>query len=148
VSERPPTEHEPADEWDWPAALVELVAARPLSADERALLDFLLQHPRAPDELGAQAADVRVVSECNCGCHSVGLKANRSAPPAPRPDDETSSLDCYFAFGAMGQSADGLDVAVNLHVVEGYMVELEIWDGSDRPFGSPGAMPELQSLAS
>jgi hypothetical protein len=84
------------------------------------------------------------VSACNCGCRSIGLEITSPAPPAPTPPDAT--LDYHFAFGAYGTSRAGNLVAVNVHVLHGRLSELEIWDGGDRPFGSTGETPELNTL--
>jgi hypothetical protein len=128
--------------------MVGLDPPRELTADERAYLDFMLTHPGSVSELRTQGESVSVISECDCGCRSIGLEPALSAPPAqPGKAAETFGRDDYFVLSNRGRSAQGNDVALILHVIEGRMVELEIWDAAERPSGkSRGEVPELATL--
>src|SRR5262245_58508108 len=119
--------------------LVDLSAPRPLSADERRLLDFLLDGHGVHDELRAQADSVEVVSVCDCGCRSVGVRPGSNAPDVPY-----TAKRPYFGLTAHGRSATATDVGVTLHVVSGRMTELEIWDGFLTD--SQGELPDLATL--
>lgn len=53
---------------------------RPLRAEERLMLDFVLSADFAgAEELREQAKAVLVVGRCDCGCPSVDLRAQRGA---------------------------------------------------------------------
>lgn len=128
--------------------MVKLDQPRQLSEDERTYLDFMLTHPGSVAELDTQAQSVQVVSECDCGCRSIGLEPAVSAPHAkPGPETETFGRDDYFLLVTEGQSLEGNRVQLLLHVLEGRMVELEIWDGAGRSSGmSRGETPEFETL--
>jgi hypothetical protein len=79
------------------AGIMDLDPPRPLSADERAVLDHLLsaEFPGV-DALRVQAEHARVCDRCTCGCPTVGLVVDRSAVsarlarPAPHAQTERS----------------------------------------------------------
>jgi hypothetical protein len=105
---------------------------RQLILEEGAILEFLLTK-RFPgrDQLLAQLDQVLVTgSSCGCGCESVGLSVNRSAPPA--------SVGERVPTDAFGRDASGVEVGVLLHVINGYMAELEFYSTTDASgFGRP-----------
>ena len=85
--------------------------------------------------LSEQVATVRVVSTCDCGCASVGLRTEGPQVPATavaRLSD--TGRDDYFAV-----SASGGDVSVVLHVLSGFVGELEIFAGEGVPVAAPHA---------
>lgn len=85
--------------------------------------------------LSEQLATVRVVSTCDCGCASVGLRTEGPQVPATavtRLSD--TGRDDYFAV-----SASGGDVSVVLHVIGGFVGELEIFAGQGVPVAAPPA---------
>jgi hypothetical protein len=117
------------DEIDEPIVeRVPLAEPRPLTAEERALLDVLLRHPLSKRGLTEQAKTVQVDATCSCGCPSVSLAVDERAPLAAYSD-----ADSPVGAGAVGLRAtvrerdDGPEVI--LHVLEGRMAELEIWAG-------------------
>ena len=80
--------------------------------------------------LSEQVATVRVVSTCDCGCASVGLRTDGPQVPATavaRLSD--TGRDDYFAVSA----SDGGEVSVVLHVLSGFVGELEIYAGQGVP---------------
>jgi hypothetical protein len=105
------------------------MAIRPLSDDERALIEFLLSSDANPGaaELRRQAATVRTTgSSCDCGCPSFGLTADRAVPAAP--------VDERVVAEAHGHDPGGNAVGVLLFVTEdGYLDDLEVfgYDTSD-----------------
>ena len=57
---------------------------RPLTTDERRVLDLLLSGTFVgADELRQQAAQAMVTGRCDCGCPTVDLSVAQDAPPAP-----------------------------------------------------------------
>jgi hypothetical protein len=94
---------------------------RSLIPEERAILEFLLVKPfPGRDQLLAQLDQVSVAgSTCGCGCESVGLTVNGSAPPA--------SVSERVPTEAFGADPSGEQVGVLLHVIDGYMAELEFY---------------------
>jgi hypothetical protein len=130
-----------------PPRMVQLDAPRPLASHERELLDFILSSPLARDELRTQANSVNAVSECDCGCHSIGLEPDASTPSASyTAEDSIYGRTDYLGIRAEGKSARGIYVELILHLHFGRMVELEIWDGALTDGKSQGELPELASL--
>jgi hypothetical protein len=87
-----------------------------------------LSHPLAKPELGEQARVVQVVGTCSCGCPSVFLEVDESAPRAIYSDaDSPLGADAVHLRASM-LGSEG-DPEVILHVLEGRMAELEIWAG-------------------
>jgi hypothetical protein len=60
------------------------VTPRPLTADERRVLDLLLGSTFVgADELRQQATQAMVTGRCDCGCPTVDLSVPQDALPAP-----------------------------------------------------------------
>ena len=60
------------------------VTPRPLTADERRVLDLLLSGTFVgADELRQRAAHAMVTGHCDCGCPTVDLSVPPDVPPAP-----------------------------------------------------------------
>ena len=86
--------------------------------------------------LSEQVATVRVVSTCDCGCASVGLRTEGPQVPATAVARLSGTgRDDYFAVSASG----GGDVSVVLHVLSGFVGELEIFAGQGVPVAAPHA---------
>jgi hypothetical protein len=86
--------------------------------------------------LSEQVTTVRVVSTCDCGCASVGLRTE--GPPVPATTVARLSAtgrEDYFAVSA----SDVGDVTVVLHVLSGFVGELEIFAGDGVPVAAPHA---------
>ena len=107
------------------------MAIRPLSDDERALLEFLLSCDTRPGaaELRRQAATVRTTgSSCDCGCPSFGLAVDRAVPSVPVDEGVVAETE------TLGHNPGGNAVGVLLFVSEdGYLDDLEVfgYDTSD-----------------
>jgi hypothetical protein len=127
--------------------MVDLSKSRELSAEERVLLDFLLAGPNVRAEVRTQGDSAQVVSVCDCGCRSVGLRSDVTAFGAPdSAEDSYIGRHDYIGLTADGLSAAGTDVEVTLHIVLGRMTELEIWDGASTGGKSRGELPEIATL--
>src|SRR5690242_16517428 len=85
--------------------------------------------------LSEQVATVRVVSVCDCGCASVGLRTEGPQVPAAAVARlSATGRDDYFAV-----SGSAGDVSVVLHVLSGFVGELEIYAGAGVPVAAPHA---------
>jgi len=125
--------------------LVDLPAPRQLKDHERALLEFVLKGPFVSDEVRAQAANVEVVGECDCGCRSVAIQTAPNSTPAPIVHPGYPRTD-WVPLTAWGRSSEGTEIEITLHVVSGRLIELEIWDAWDSDRESKGELPELATL--
>jgi hypothetical protein len=101
--------------------MIALEAPRGLSADERALVDFLLSGPLGDERLRAQAASARVVARCSCGCATVGLSVDRSLPESAQQHD-------WVGITARHRTSI-TEHEVTLHVIDGRLERLEVWSG-------------------
>lgn len=93
---------------------------RDLLPRERALVDRLLDAPvRSRDELRAQLRGARVTAEGQGDTRSIRFQLDRNAPRA----------ETQMRIPVEGQAADadGVAIAVLLHVVDGLAEELEIY---------------------
>lgn len=116
----------------------EVLPPRALSGEERHLMAFLLSEPFPGREvLGKQLESARVSAQC-ASCPTVTFKVERRAsPPAPvrrRIPTEAESL---------GATWDPAGVHVLLHVVDGYLDELEVYRNDGEPIP---ALPSPESL--
>lgn len=110
-----------------PQSLEPLPEARPLTVSERAWLDHLVE-PLALPELALQVASAEVISECSCGCPSIGLGgAGPDVPPATIAQLSESGRDDYLSRSASTRNSQGQEVEITLHVGYGRLVELEVW---------------------
>jgi hypothetical protein len=111
--------------------------ARSLGGPERATLAVLLAEPfRGSEALLRQAKIVRVNEECTCGCGSIGLTVDHD--PTIRADvSERIPVEARSTVSA----DDGAPVEVLLHVVDGYMNELEVV-----PYTDSVRFPDPQTL--
>jgi hypothetical protein len=116
-------------------ALVELPRPRALTDAEHALVARLVAFAGVPS-LNEQVATVCVVSTCDCGCASVGLRTEGPQVPATVVSGLSGrGRRDYFAVSASG----GADVSVVLHVLSGFVGELEIFAGEGVPVIPPPA---------
>lgn len=108
---------------------------RPITDEERSLIDWLLNHgvPGAEKFL-PQVDSLVVVSRCTCGCPTVDFSASGEAVP----HESDHILADYLA------SVDGQDVGVILFQRGGRLISLEVYStaGSDKPFG----LPKIETL--
>jgi hypothetical protein len=110
---------------------------RRLSGMEQATLAVLLAESfRGSDALLRQAEIVRVNEECTCGCGSIGLAVDH---------DPKIRADVSERIPVEGRSTvpteDGAPVEVLLHVVDGFMNELEVV-----PYSESVRFPDPQTL--
>jgi hypothetical protein len=116
---------------------------RPPTAPERRLLSWLVDG--ICPELTAQVAESVVVGECTCGCSSVELST--AAGPLPTPTlarlTDSGRLD-YASLNSTARSELGHRVDIVLHIVDGRLHELEIFDID----AGEGTAVDLNSLTS
>jgi hypothetical protein len=107
---------------------------RALTPHERAVLNLLLSELfPGRDELRQQAEDVKVRGRRACGCDTVDLWVEeKSTQPAP----VLNRVPCE-ATSAAGPATDVL-----LHVVDGWLSELEVY----RHDGEPATLPDSSNL--
>jgi hypothetical protein len=105
---------------------------RELTEVERGALDAMLSLEfEGVAELREQAKSVRAWRSCECGCGSIGLEVD---PSAPRSSAESGVAPVDGVFG--DGSADGGGLILFLR--NGWLSELEVWSyGYD-----PAPMPE------
>jgi hypothetical protein len=106
---------------------------RPLSSYERRILDTLLglEFPGVA-ELRAQADTVVAYAECACGCRSALLNVGSEVTPV--------STAKRMPVEGWGVDSDGASIYFLLHVIDGYLAELEIQREDSKPIqGFPSA---------
>ncbi|MCI0561256.1 MAG: hypothetical protein MN733_22445 [Nitrososphaera sp.] len=114
-----------------------LIFPRQLYSNEIRLLEFLLTSPfSGRDELQRQVVSAKVSGECSCGCPSIILSTEQS--PADR-----AFVRGRIPIEAEGYDSDGVKIHFLLHVVEGYLSELEIFREDSRPILN---LPDPDSL--
>lgn len=106
-----------------------LPAPRRLTASERDLLLALLR-PTGNGQLRAQVKAASVVGTCACGCSSLQLATTAEPLHALEVASiSTSGRYDYVGVGADGTNAAGQAVQVAVHVLEGVLIELEVYAG-------------------
>jgi hypothetical protein len=98
-----------------------------LTSQEAAIIEFLISGPLGRNELRAQAAKARVVAACSCGCSSVWLEADSTAPDAVYTEAETPDRRTDHVGLTAYQYKTRGSTEVTLHVVNGRIFELEVW---------------------
>jgi hypothetical protein len=117
-----------------------IVPPRSLTPGERAILDLLLATDLpSGDALRQQLGGARVSEECTCGCPSILFSIDHVCPAVPgywyRVPVEAETVD-----------RDGTPIWVLLHLVNGYMRELEILRADSAPVRLPDASALTVSL--
>jgi len=111
-----------------PPQMIELAKPRALTPGEREILEFLTASPLSCDPLREQLSSASVITQCDCGCPSVGLTTDGPiVPDALVVEREPVGRDDYFAIKAVGRNREWRMVDVILHVGSGEVSELEIW---------------------
>jgi hypothetical protein len=112
--------------------MVDLPRPRALTEAEHALLTRLVAVADVPT-LTEQVKTVLVGSTCECGCGSVGLRSEGPKVPGTVVARLSGTgRDDYFAMHAAAA-----DVSVVLHVIGGFVGELEIFAGEGVPVTAP-----------
>ena len=110
---------------------------RPITAEERSLIEWLLRHGNPSSEQFLKQVDsLVVVSKCSCGCPTVYFAQESEAIG----QDAERILADYLA------TANGQDVGVILFQRGGRLSSLEVYSqaGTDKPFG----LPEIETIYS
>jgi uncharacterized protein DUF6984 len=105
----------------------EIAPPRKLTEIEAGILQLLLSPAFAGrDDLQRQAKVARVRGMCSCGCPSIILFVESSlAPPA--------NVKRRIPIEAEGTDLDGMPIHFLLHVVDGYLSEIEVYREDSRP---------------
>jgi hypothetical protein len=110
---------------------------RPLTADEAALVRWLLGHGN-PDAAGflPQLADAWVVSHCPCGCATIDFSVGGAVPPA--------GAGMHILADYQWQAADGAQFGVFVFARGGLLAGLEVWsvDG----LAAASVLPAIEQL--
>jgi hypothetical protein len=118
--------------------LVDLPQPRALTEAEHALVTRLAAFADVPT-LSEQIETVLVVSTCDCGCASVGLRTEGPQVPATRH----RAAERHRARRLLRRERAGVDdVSIVLHVLSGFVGELEIFAGE----GVAVPAPPVQSV--
>jgi hypothetical protein len=110
---------------------------RPITAKERALIEWLLRHGNpGSEQFLPQLDSLVVVWKCLCGCPTV----NFSREGESVPHEAEHILADYLA------TVDGADVGIILFQRGGRLSSLEVYSqaGTDKPFG----LPEIDTIYS
>src|SRR5579884_3568998 len=103
----------------------DVIPPRQLTPKERGILEFLLSRPfPGRDQLWRQLLTARVSGDC--GCRSLRLSVDRRVT-------ERAQVKRRIPIEAEGVDADGMKIHFLLHVVDGYMLELEIFREDSKP---------------
>ena len=103
---------------------------RPLTDDEGALLQWLLDHSTATTAEKAQLPFVSVVGRCPCGCPSIHLAVSGKVA---RPGSSSAIIA-----DICGTTPEGVFVGVMLHIRDGLLSELEAYPlGQTETFSFP-----------
>jgi len=110
---------------------------RPLTTEERTLLDWLIEKgsPEA-QRYASQVSEIAVVGRCTCGCPSLDLALSDRTDRTTGPSEILADFD--------GATDEGVPVGVILHAREGQISELEVYAVSD--FTGRFGLPKIQSL--
>ncbi len=99
---------------------VRISPPRPLNTWEKEIVNFLLSKEfPGVEALRAQTAALKVSEECKDGCGSVYFSVDPQN--APKAD-----LEQRIPVEATGSDIDGLQIDVLLHVINGYIDQIEI----------------------
>jgi hypothetical protein len=117
---------------------------RDLTPEERRILERLLSYAfPGGDELREQLVGTKVDGACTCGCPTVDLLPERS-------ERLRAPVRRQIPIEATGRDTDGGQLGVLLHVIDGYLSELEIYSPDGQPicgYPEPDALqifsPEL-----
>jgi hypothetical protein len=110
---------------------------RPLTAQEAALVRWLLEHGN-PDAAGflSQLADARVVSRCPCGCASIDFAIGDVVP--------TAGAGIHILADYAWQAADGSQCGVFVFARGGQLAGLEVWSADGMQAAS--SLPAIEQL--
>jgi hypothetical protein len=112
---------------------VPVQSPRPLNEDERRLIEAMLAEPfPGHDQLQRQVPSVRVLAHGPNGDPSIKMSPTRDPTQAAN-----IGARGRIPVEARGTDVDGREVTVYLHVIEGYLGELEVIGESGRPAGLP-----------
>ena len=77
------------------------------------------------DILSDQIQSVKVVGYCNCGCRSIHLQVNRNLP--------SFQYKIRVPVEMIVESEEDIPIVFLLHIIEGYLDELEVFKADSSP---------------
>ncbi|QAY65380.1 DUF6984 family protein [Paenibacillus protaetiae] len=99
---------------------------RGLSLEEHQWFSKLLSESfEGRDGLKEQVKKCSVVGRCGCGCRTIDLKVEESAPK--------HFFETRVPVEMLVQTDDGIPIVFYLHVVDGYIKELEVFKADSSP---------------
>ena len=97
-----------------------LLAPRPLTSEELALLNWVLEHGLPEAKIFApQVEKIRATRWCDCGCPSIKLHVDKDAPLGASSDSVISDV--------LGLTPEGKRIGVLLFQKEGKLSILEVY---------------------
>lgn len=103
---------------------------RELSVDERIYLDRLFSiNFKDKDILSYQIKTSKVIGYCNCGCKSILLKVDRELP--------SFQHNLRVPVEMIVECIDEIPIVMILHVLEGFIDELEIFRADSTSINEP-----------
>ena len=101
---------------------------RPLTQEEEVVLKLLLnKNFKGIDVLRQQISNIRVVGICGCGCRTIDLEIIHKGTLSQYKENKRVPVELEL------KDTDGCPIMVLLHVVEGYIAELEILRADSQP---------------
>jgi hypothetical protein len=110
----------------------EIPVNRPLSLEERRLLEWLLAHGNeGAQDYVSQLDQLSVVAHCGCGCPTINLGFGGAKKRTMGPS--------HILADFVGIAPENVTVGIILHAREGKLSELEIYsiDETEEPFHLP-----------
>ena len=115
----------------------EIPVNRPLSPEERRLIEWLIAHGNeGAQNYASQLDQLSVVAHCSCGCPTVDLGFGGATKRTIGPSHVLADF--------VGIAPEGVEVGIILHAREGRISELEIYAVQD--FEGSFDLPIIQSL--
>ena len=104
-----------------------IIPPRPLTPREQELLQYLLQAEfPGKQALVKQAETLLVSGHCACGCASILFRVDTTSAPS-------ALVQRRIPVEAEGADMDGVIIHFLLHVVQGWLSELEIFREDSEP---------------
>lgn len=115
---------------------LESIETRDLTEEEKEWLNVITSVSyKGVDILKIQIKNAKVISECKCGCKSIGLKI----------DESCTKFDYKVAvpIKMFATYNDEVPVVFLLHVKDGYIEEFEVLKEDSRPIIEPISMENI-----
>lgn len=115
---------------------LEPVETRELTEEEIEWLNVITSISyKGVDILRLQIKNAKVISECKCGCKSIGLKIDESCPKFEYRINVPITMASTYS--------DGCPVMFILHMKDGYIEEFEVLKADSQPITEPISMENV-----